>query len=146
MITSRIIILKKLSKILLIMNNQLFYKIPEKELVSKILSYFIPDIFDTNFYFTRKDIEDKNILEDMKDDLHVLSTYYLPCKRKIYFTNVNSKKIITILRQILKNHNYKINSVEKYSKGKKFLLYNLDLIEDNTENDNKNYDLTVNFD
>lgn len=128
------------------MNNQLFYKIPEKELVSKILSYFIPDIFDTNFYFTRKDIEDKNILEDMKDDLHVLSTYYLPCKRKIYFTNVNSKKIITILRQILKNHNYKINSVEKYSKGKKFLLYNLDLIEDNTENDNKNYDLTVNFD
>lgn len=146
MITSRIIILKKLSKILLIMNNQLFYKIPEKELVSKILSYFIPDIFDTNFYFTRKDIEDKNILEDMKEDLDVLSNYYLPCKRKIYFTNVNSKKIITILRQILKNHNYKINSVEKYSKGKKFLLYNLDLIEDNTENDNKNYDLTVNFD
>lgn len=128
------------------MNNQLFYKIPEKELVSKILSYFIPDIFDTNFYFTRKDIEDKNILEDMKEDLDVLSNYYLPCKRKIYFTNVNSKKIITILRQILKNHNYKINSVEKYSKGKKFLLYNLDLIEDNTENDNKNYDLTVNFD
>ena len=146
MITSRIIILKKLSKILLIMNNQLFYKIPEKELVSKILSYFIPDIFDTNFYFTRKDIENKNILEDMKEDLDVLSNYYLPCKRKIYFTNVNSKKIITILRQILKNHNYKINSVEKYSKGKKFLLYNLDLIEDNTENDNKNYDLTVNFD
>lgn len=128
------------------MNNQLFYKIPEKELVSKILSYFIPDIFDTNFYFTRKDIEDKNILKDMKEDLDVLSNYYLPCKRKIYFTNVNSKKIITILRQILKNHNYKINSVEKYSKGKKFLLYNLDLIEDNTENDNKNYDLTVNFD
>ena len=82
----------------------------------------------------------------MKEDLDVLSNYYLPCKRKIYFTNVNSKKIITILRQILKNHNYKINSVEKYSKGKKFLLYNLDLIEDNTENDNKNYDLTVNFD
>ena len=128
------------------MNNQLFYKIPEKELVSKILSYFIPDIFDTNFYFTRKDIEDKNILKDMKEDLDVLSNYYLPCKRKIYFTNVNSKKIITILRQILKNHNYKINSVEKYSKGKKFLLYNLELIEDNTENDNKNYDLTVNFD
>ena len=128
------------------MNNQLFYKIPEKELVSKILSYFIPDIFDTNFYFTRKDIEDKNILKDMKEDLDVLSNYYLPCKRKIYFTNVNSKKIITILRQILKNHNYKINYVEKYSKGKKFLLYNLDLIEDNTENDNKNYDLTVNFD
>ena len=36
------------------MNNQLFYKIPEKELVSKILSYFIPDIFDTNFYFKKR--------------------------------------------------------------------------------------------
>ena len=31
----------------------------------------------------------------MKEDLDVLSNYYLPCKRKIYFTNV-ILKIITI--------------------------------------------------
>ena len=45
--------------------------------------------------------------------------------KKIYFKNINSKNIITILRQILKVYNYKINAVEKYSNGKKYLLYNL---------------------
>ena len=77
------------------------------------------------FFFSRKDIESKNILEEIKNDLDELSTYYIPCKKKIYFKNINSKNIITILRQILKVYNYKINAVEKYSNGKKYLLYNL---------------------
>ena len=119
--------------------NQLFNNLPPYELVEKILDHFVKPSFNTNF--SRKDIESKNILK-IKNDLDELSTYYIPCKKKIYFKNINSKNIFKILRQILKVYNYKINAVEKYSNGKKYLLYNLKKIE---IIDNK-LDLTFNFD
>ena len=109
--------------------NQLFNSIPPYELVEKIVGHFVSPPFNTSFFFSRKDIETKNILEIINNDLEELSNYYIPCKKKIYFNNVNSKKIITILRQILKNYNYKINAIEKYSNGKKFLLYNIEKIK-----------------
>ena len=37
--------------------------------------------------------------------------------------NLNEKKLITLLRQILRVHNFNINSIEKYNNGEKFLLY-----------------------
>jgi len=123
--------------------NQLFNNIPPYELVKKILNNFIQPDFNTNYFFSRKDIENKNIIENIHDDLEELSSYYLPCKRKIYFNNINSKKLITILRQILKPYNYKINAAEKYSNGKKFLLYNLDIIQDEAHN---SINLTLDFD
>lgn len=123
--------------------NQLFNTIPPYELVEKIVGQFVTPPFNTSFFFSRKDIESKNILELIKNDLEELSNYYIPCKKKIYFNNINSKNIITILRQILKNYNYKINAIEKYSNGKKFLLYNIEKIK----NDNiQNYNLTLSFD
>ena len=122
--------------------NQLFNNLPPYELVEKILDNFVKPSFNTNFFFSRKDIESKDILEKIKNDLDELSTYYIPCKRKIYFKNINSKNVITILRQILKIYNYKINAVEKYSNGKKYLLYNLEKIEII----NNKLDLTLNFD
>ena len=123
--------------------NQLFNNLPPYELVEKILDYFVKPSFNTNFFFSRKDIESKDILKNIKNELDELSKYYIPCKKKVYFKNINSKNIITILRQILKVYNYKINAVEKYSNGKKYLLYNLEKIEDI---DNNKLDLTLNFD
>lgn len=121
--------------------NQLFKTLPPYELVEKILNHIITPSFNTNYYFTRYDIESKNILNNMKDDLNELSEYYIFCKKNIYFNNIDSKKIITILRQILRIYNYKINAIEKYSDGKKYLLYNLE--KKNIKNNNIN--LTLNF-
>jgi hypothetical protein len=37
--------------------------------------------------------------------------------------NLNEKKLITLLRQILRLYDFTINSIEKYNNGEKFLLY-----------------------
>lgn len=124
--------------------NQLFINKPSKDFVEKIIKYIILDGFDENFFFTKKEIEEKNIIELMSDDLEILKEYYLPCKRKIYFNdNITPKRLITILRQILKLYNYKINSKEKYSNGVKFLLYNLEYIDEIKE---KKINFIVDFD
>ena len=45
---------------------------------------------------------------------YMLSQYYLPCKNKKYLECINTKKCITILRQLLKLYNYSyLDSKEK---------------------------------
>ena len=59
----------------------------------------------------------------MGEIVEELKKYYLPCKSKLYLLSLNEKKCITILRQLLKVHNYTLMSKEKYIKGKKSLFY-----------------------
>jgi hypothetical protein len=54
-----------------------------------------------------------------------LEDFYLPCKCKIYLEDLTEKKCITILRQFIKTHNYKLISFEKSLKGKKIMTYRL---------------------
>ena len=84
--------------------NQLFGKIyPPFDLIKKILSLLINYEFDDLYYeFTK---------------------YYLKCKHSKYLENIDEKKYITILRQILKPYNFLIKSCEKYNNGEKYLLY-----------------------
>jgi len=52
-----------------------------------------------------------------------LKKYYLKCKHNKYLENLNEKKIITLLRQILKPYDFNLRSIEKYDYNGKFLLY-----------------------
>lgn len=103
--------------------NQLFRKIPDKTVVIKILNlYGIKDIDDTHF-FTKNNLIDLNTIENLNDNKELLSQYYIPCKFKIYFNDINLKRSIVILRQLLKVHNYTLLSKEKNKKGIKESIY-----------------------
>lgn len=130
--------------------SQLFRKTPTKEFVQNYLKLFIPNGFDNEYFqFTRDDITKKNVIKTMKNEYFTKNfiEFYLPCKYKKYLQNVDEKKCITILRQLLKIHNYNIVSSEKYSRGNKFLIYNLKNInKKKNEKEKKKYDLVLNFD
>ena len=64
-----------------------------------------------------------------------------PCKYDKYVNNLNEKKIVTILRQLVRTHNYKVVSYEKYIDGQKTLLYSLE--NDVPVDDYINYNLKV---
>jgi hypothetical protein len=105
--------------------NQIFKKkIPEKLIVKILNTIGIKNMDDNReFYYTNID---NNISETIKC-LERLKPYYLPCKKKVYFKNIDSKKIITILRQTLKLYDYIIESREKYIKEtkKKCIVYTI---------------------
>jgi hypothetical protein len=130
--------------------NQLFKKLPSKEFVHNYLTLFLPKGFENEYFqFTREDIKNKKIIKAMKSEYFNKNfiEYYLPCKYKKYLQNVDEKKCITVLRQLLKVYNYNIVSSEKYSRGNKFLVYNLkNLDKKPSEKENKKYDLVLNFD
>jgi|TARA_B110001469_G_C9644715_1_gene325365 hypothetical protein len=103
--------------------NQLFRKIPEKSMVIKILNlYGINDIDDSHF-FTKKNLIELNTVENLIEQKVLLENYYIPCKFKIYFNELNLKRCIVILRQLLKVHNYTLLSKEKNIKGVKESIY-----------------------
>ena len=111
---------------------QLFRKNPDKEIMNKILKCInLQNLNDTRF-FTKKylaEIEACKKIEDIKSDI---STYYIPCKSKIYLNNLNEKKIITIIRHFIRYFNYFLFSKEKYMNGTKYIIYQIN------SNKNKN--------
>ena len=78
------------------------------------------------------------VIDKMQKLSPELKKYYLPCKAKTYLNELTNNSVMTILRQILRPHNYAIISREKYinrekaqeiiaerDKKKKFFLLNL---------------------
>jgi hypothetical protein len=105
--------------------NQLFTKShPPFDLVKKIVGLLINYPFDDIYYeFTKKIINEKKVLEKLECYIEELKKYYLKCKHSKYLENIDEKKYITILRQILRSYNYSIKAYEKYNNGEKYLLY-----------------------
>lgn len=98
---------------------------------------------DIYFEFTIKSLIKKVIVEKMKEFIPELKQYYLKCKHDKYLENLNEKKIITILRQILRLYDFSINSFEKYNNGEKFLLY---VLQKNKSIGIKKISSLINFD
>ena len=131
------IIFEKFKDIEKIKKNQLYSIVPPYEFIKNIFKILInKDI----------DIDNKNIyFEFSKNDIiPELRKYYLKCKQNKYLDNLNEKKIITILRQLIKPYDYNIKTKEQYDNGKKFLLYIL--YKNNFENTIKKIDSIINFD
>ncbi len=125
--------------------EQLFKKIPSKEFVEDILKLFIPNGFQDSYYqFSRKMITEKNIIEKLNLLMPQLKNHYMNCKHKKYLENLDPKKCVTILRQLLRLYEYRVISMEKYHNGQKFLLYKIEKIE--IEKDNHQKKLIIEFD
>lgn len=95
------------------------------ELIQLFLNLYGLDGFDTEYTFTRKDLVKRNVIQKVNDFKSELEEYYIPCKFNKYMDDVNDKRLITILRQIIKLYDYTLESFEKYSYGERYLIYKL---------------------
>jgi len=105
--------------------NQLFLRKPPLDLFMKILKNCTIDSLNSNVYFSVNILENNNSIIKSKLLLDELSEYYLPCKKKIYFNDISNRKLITIIKQVLRLYDYKLQSNEKYSNSKKYILYQI---------------------
>jgi len=105
--------------------NQLFRKLPDDIIINKLLLAFgLTSLKDTN-QFSRRDLETLGTVIAVENMKNELEQYYLPCKFRTYLHDLNTKNVVTILRQFIKTKGYSIQSQEKYSKGDKFIIYGL---------------------
>ena len=106
--------------------NQLFRKEPDLQFLEKLLKELeIDSVTDTTKTFTRIDIDASDLAKIMMESQDIFREIYLPCKFNVYFKNLDSKKIVTVLRQCLKTHNVTIDSNEKCINGEKMIVYKL---------------------
>ena len=105
--------------------NQLFKKKPSKEFIEEVLILYGLTSFDDSKQFTRKDLDNLNLCENLTNISEKFKDFYLPCKYKIYLDNISIKKSITLLRQLLKLYDYNVKSTEKYIKGEKIIVYQI---------------------
>ena len=105
--------------------NQLFKIIPDENIIKEILEAFgLTDLEDTRL-FTKSHMIEINTVDKINELKDKLNEYYLPCKSKKYLTNLDEKKCITILRQLVKLYHYKCIGLEKSIKGTKSVTYRL---------------------
>lgn len=106
--------------------NQLFKKKPTYEFVKKVaLLYNIQEFKETE-KFTLNYLDNFKTVDKLNEIKSELCEYYINCKAKKYLENLDSKKAITVLRQLLKSINYNIISKEKYRNGSKYLEFHID--------------------
>ena len=103
--------------------NQLFCKKPNTEILEKVLECFDLKNLQDDKQFTRKYLKDFGTVKKIEEIMTDLSDFYIPCKGEKYLTDLNEKKVITILRQIVKCFSYFIFSKERYIKGEKNITY-----------------------
>lgn len=125
--------------------NQLFKLKPSKEILKEILQYININIDNIdNKSFSIKDLYENKIEAKFVLIKEKLGPYYLPCKRNVYLENLTIKKFITILRQLLKLYNYKLQSHDKYINGNKYLIYSIISIQN--INNYKDINCIISFD
>lgn len=129
------------------MKNQLFRHSPNEKTTLDVLSLFGIQGFDDNHSFTRENLVDLKTVDKMNEMIDSLSLYYIPCKAKQYLSDLTEKKCITVLRQLLKIHNYTLFSKEKFVKGKKHLFYQVIPIQVELLTENRNHNqIIISFD
>lgn len=106
--------------------NQLFIKHVEKDLVMRLLRCYNLNGFDDKKTFSKFDLEGSDTVTQIHDTvMDDLRACYLPCKSKVYLDNLDIKKSITVLKQVIRLHGYYLNSKEKTCNNKKVMFYNL---------------------
>ena len=85
--------------------NQLFCKKPDQYILDILLESFNLENIDDNKIFTKKDLKEFNTVEKINKCKKEFEKYYLPCKGKKYLNELNEKKAMTILKQIVKTFN-----------------------------------------
>lgn len=120
---------------------QLFRVKITNELFMKVYKCFGYTQLNQEYMFCKADLEKLNTLTAMLELKDELCQYYIPCKAKLYLSNLDVNKCITVFRQILKLYNIMLTSKQKYIKHKKTTFYSLKLANDPSI---ENHHMTVN--
>lgn len=111
--------------------NQLFREKPPESIVIKLLSAFGLKAFDDDTFFCKNDLLNKHntidILNNLKSELE---RFYIPCKAKIYLSNITCKTALTILRQFIRLYSYQLDIRQKYVKYKKIIFYRIQPVKE----------------
>lgn len=105
--------------------NQLFNKPVNEILVLRILVCFGLHGFRDRRQFCKHDLQAMNTVATLGALIPELSTYYMPCKAKTYLQNINEKKCITILKQVIRLYGMTLISKERNVRGKKIIYYHV---------------------
>lgn len=105
--------------------NQLFNKNIPEEVALNVLNCFGLSGFDDRHMFSKYDISNFDTVQKMNVMMHELSQYYMPCKARTYLSDINSKKCLTILKQIIRLYGYTLMSRERNVHGKKVIFYQM---------------------
>lgn len=110
---------------------QLFksHKFSETDLHQFLSCYGFENGLHDRRIFNRDSLENIKTIEKLENMQHVLLKYYLPCKAKIYLNNLTYKRAITILRQVLRLHNYYLNKVERNVLNRKEVYYSISCMQ-----------------
>jgi len=106
--------------------HQLFKNTPPIELVIKVIQCFGFEDLNDKGCICKKYFGTMNVIDKLTKLLPELRQYYLPCKAKAYLNELTNNSVLTILRQMLRPHNYVLISREKYINREKLINYNLE--------------------
>jgi len=102
-------------------DKRLFRKVPSREFVDDILVHLKLQGLTDKRWFTR----DELYLDAIDEWLPLLEPYYLPCKAKRFLNDMDSLRVITILRHILHPIGFELRTQEKMYKMQKTTMYQL---------------------
>ena len=126
--------------------NQLFKNKPPLSLINEMLIGYGLENINDNKTFSRKDLENIKTIEFMEHFSKKLDEFYLPCKKKVYFNKIDSRKCITILRQCIRIYNYKLVAKEKYIKSEKIIIYKISPLGNIVYENKKKQGCIISFD
>ena len=123
--------------------DQNFRNPPDIKIIQLLLETFGLDGLDDDRFFTKEHMKEIQTVEKINLLKPKLKECYLNCKSKIYLNDLTEKKAITVLRQFIKNQNYKVITFEKSVGGRKQMTYrvmyiNVDSLSPTKHDEHKN--------
>jgi hypothetical protein len=106
--------------------NQLFTKPVDLEIAIRLVECLGLNDLNDSRNFTKYDlIRVDSVGVFGRELLRLLKDYYLPCKAKLYLQDITEKKLITVVKQVLRLHNYSVLAKEKNFGTKKVIVYRI---------------------
>lgn len=100
----------------------LFRMDPPRELVESILTACA---FSAGFSERRWFTKDQLTVSTSDEWLPLLEPYYYPCKARRFLGSFTAARCITVLRHILRCHNYTLTACERVVGGRKTTMYQI---------------------
>lgn len=103
--------------------NQLFRKQVDIDTMNELLACFDLNGLDDNRAFTKYEMCRSGCVQKINAMLPRLHDIYLPCKSKVYLSNITEKRAVTILKQMLRLFNRNVVSRERNIMSVKMIVY-----------------------